>query len=116
MRLETAKLVWDVDQAAGRVIAFVTGKTFDEYARDDLLRSAVERQLEIVGEALAQLRRIDPEVAERVPDLRRIVDFRNLLIHGYAIIDDRLVWEIAQTKVPQLVDALRLLVREGSSE
>lgn len=49
MRLETAKLVWDVDQAAGRVIAFVTGKTFDEYARDDLLRSAVERQLETKG-------------------------------------------------------------------
>jgi len=53
MRRETAKLLWDVGEAGNRVIAFTNGKTLEEYAQNDLLRSAVERQLEIIGEALA---------------------------------------------------------------
>jgi uncharacterized protein with HEPN domain len=52
-----------------------------------MLRSAVERQFEIIGEALSQLAKIDPAVAARIPDLRRIVGFRNVLIHGYDRMD-----------------------------
>jgi uncharacterized protein with HEPN domain len=55
-------------------------------------------------------------LAARVPDLRRIVDFRNLLIHGYAIVDDRLVWEIARTKVPALIESLPALEQERPGE
>ncbi len=116
MRREIAKLLWDVGEAGNRVIAFTYGKTLEEYTKNDLLRSAVERQLEIIGEALAQLRSVDPELAARVPDLRRIVDFRNLLIHGYAIVDDRLVWEIARTKVPALIESLPALGQERPGE
>ncbi len=74
-----------------------------------MLRSAVERQFEIVGEALNKLRRVDPTTAERVPDLPRIVAFRNVLVHGYATIDNELVWEAATTRVrtlASLVDSL----------
>jgi len=71
-----------------------------------MLRSAVERQFEIVGESLNQLSRADTALAERIPDLPRIVAFRNLLIHGYAAIDDRLVWEVATERIAQLVAVL----------
>lgn len=46
--------------------------------------------------------KVDPGTAGRVPDLARIVAFRNVLVHGYAQIDDALVWEVASARVPEL--------------
>ena len=74
-----------------------------------MLRSAVERQFEIIGEALNQLSKVDPEVASRIPELRRIVAFRNILIHGYATVDDALVWQALVDKLPGLQEALNKL-------
>jgi uncharacterized protein with HEPN domain len=75
-----------------------------------MLRSAVERQFEIVGEALNQLSKTDPATARKVPDLRRIVAFRNILVHGYATVDDALVWQLLNDKLPELVRVLRELM------
>jgi hypothetical protein len=61
-----------------------------------MARSAVERQFEIIGEALSQLAKADATIASRVPDHRRIVAFRNVLIHGYAALDHTLVWRVVQ--------------------
>lgn len=71
-----------------------------------MLRSAVERQFEIVGEALNRLSRTDPAVADQIEDLPRIVAFRNVLIHGYATIDDAIVWEVATTRLSGLIELL----------
>jgi uncharacterized protein with HEPN domain len=84
----------------------VTDRSWAEYETDVLLRSAVERQFEIVGEALSQLGRASPDLAAQVPDLPRIVAFRNLLIHGYAAIDNRLVWEVATDRTTPLLAVL----------
>lgn len=79
-----------------------------------MVRSAVERQFLIIGEALNRLGRIDPATAAQIPDLRRIVAFRNVLVHGYAVIDDELVWEVATTRVVGLVRELERLLGEAS--
>ena len=50
MRPEARKYLWDAVQAADRIRRFVAGKTFDDYKNNDLLRSGVERQFEIIGE------------------------------------------------------------------
>ena len=92
MRPETRKYLWDALSAADQVAGFVAGKDFAAYRSDTLLRSGVERQMEIIGEALAQLSRRDPETADLVPDLPRIIGYRNILIHGYADVDDEVVW------------------------
>ena len=84
MRLESKKLLEDVAKALDLLDQFAAGRTFEDYQRDPMLRAAVEREFEIVGEALKQLSNRDPESAERIPELRRIVSFRNILIHGYA--------------------------------
>jgi uncharacterized protein with HEPN domain len=76
------KYLWDAVRAAELVGEFADGRSFADYQANTMLRSAVERQLEIVGEALNQLSEADPEIASRVPDLPRIVAFRNILIHG----------------------------------
>jgi len=71
MHADARKLLWDAMQAADRVVRFTRGKTFDDYRADELLRSGVERQLAIVGEALARLRRIDPATAGAIAELPR---------------------------------------------
>ena len=76
---DARKLLWDAQRALDRVARFTNGKSFTEYEADELLRSAVERQLEIVGEALNKLSRVDVETAAAIPDLGRIVGFRNIL-------------------------------------
>ena len=100
MRLESKKYLYDVARAAALALEFVRGKSFAEYAADALLRSAVERQLEIVGEALVRLAKIDPETAAQISEHKRIVAFRNILIHGYADIDHRIVWGVLEGKLP----------------
>lgn len=99
MQPEAPALLWDARRAAGLTRDFVVGRDFADYERDPMVRSAVERQFQIIGEALNRLRRIDPATAEGVPDLSRVVAFRNILVHGYATIDDALVWEAATTQV-----------------
>lgn len=75
-----------------------------------MLRSAVERQFEIIDEALNQLSKVDGKLAAQVPDLARIVAFRNILIHGYATVDDALVWQVLTERLPRLADVLRQLL------
>ena len=72
MTPEAAKYLWDACIAAERIGRFTSGRSYDDYKGDDMLRSAVERQFEIIGEALNALRRIAPETAQRIPDLSRI--------------------------------------------
>lgn len=103
MRLESKKCLYDVRQAVLRLQAFTAGKSFVDYQHDALLRAGVERQLEIVGEALNQLARTDPETAARIGEHRRIIAFRNILIHGYAEVDDRVVWSVVESKLPALL-------------
>ncbi len=102
MRLESKKLLYDVLQAAKNLEQFGSGKSIVDYHTDVLLRSAIERQFEIVGEALRRLSKDDPASAARVHEHQRIIAFRNILIHGYAEVDDRIVWDILQTKLPTL--------------
>ena len=80
-----------------------------------MLRSAVERQFEIMGEALNQLSKTAPELAAQIPDLPRIVAFRNVLIHGYAVVDNAIVWRAVQEHLPDLLAVLdRLLASSGA--
>lgn len=104
--------LWDALHAVDLITRFVEEKNFADYQADDLVRSAVERQFEIVGESLNQLSRVDPGLAAQIGDLARLVAFRNILIHGYAIVDDALVWDAATTKLPGLRVALATLVKE----
>jgi uncharacterized protein with HEPN domain len=112
MHADARKLLWDALQAAERVARFTRGKTFDDYMADELLRSGVERQLAIVGEALAQLRRIDPATADAIPALPRVVGFRNVLVHAYASVDSRVVWGIVEADLEPLRLSLGALLAQ----
>lgn len=113
MRPESAALVWDALDAATSIVSFLDGVTLDGYVKDLLRRRAVEREFEIIGEALGRLSRIDPETAARIPSLRNAVGLRNVLIHGYAeIVDDR-IYDTAVQDLPGLIDVLKALMAEA---
>jgi len=110
---DAAKYLWDARRAANRIARFTAGRSFDDYLGDEMLRAAVERQFEIIGEALMGLRRVDPMLAATVPDLSRIVAFRNVLIHGYATVDDQLVWGAVQGALPELLTVLTQMLADA---
>ena len=103
MRLEVKKYLYDIHHAADLLTDVTRGKTFADYERDAMLRAAVEREFEILGEAMNRLAQIDANMAARMSDYRRIIAFRNVLIHQYTDVDDRLVWDVVETKLPILV-------------
>lgn len=78
-----------------------------------MVRRAVEREFEIIGEALGKLRRLDPETAVRIPGLGNAVGVRNVLIHGYAEIVDERVYDTAVADLPELIDVLSVIMVEA---
>ena len=112
MEPEARKRLHDVRGAIAAIEEFTAGRSLAEYTQDLFLRSAVERQFTIVGEAVAQLMRSHPEAAARITDWRDIIDFRNLLVHGYDVINDRLVWETVTDDLPVLRREVEALLAE----
>ncbi len=112
MRHAAAAYLRDADQAAGLAQEFVQGRAREDMATDALLRSGVERQLQIVGEALSQLARLDGDLASRIPDLSDIVGLRNILVHGYATVNLDRLWRVLHEDVPTLRLQLQALLRE----
>ncbi len=111
MRDESSSLLGDLQNGCDQVSEFIEGVSEAQYRSDELVRSAVERQLEIIGEALNALRKSDPELAEQIPDLRRIIELKNVLIHGYAVVDDSVVYVAATERVPEPRSAFEELSR-----
>ncbi|HZL37083.1 MAG TPA: HepT-like ribonuclease domain-containing protein [Tepidisphaeraceae bacterium] len=110
MQLDARKLLFDMQQAVQRITRFTGTGTFDSYLADEMMRSAVERQFGIIGEALSQLNKIDPQLAQRITDYRKIVGFRNVIIHGYDAISDAVTWDIITSKLPVLAAELDQLL------
>jgi len=87
-------------------------RSLSDYLADDLCQSAVERQLEIAGDALGQLRKIDAVLFGKIPDGDLVVAFRNVLAHGYATLDHRRVYEIASIRAGELLKAMETLLSQ----
>ncbi len=72
----------------------------------------MERQFEIMGQALHQALRLYPDLTQHVNDCRRIVAFRNRLIHGYAFVSKEVVWGVLETNLPTLRREVQALLNE----
>ncbi len=96
------KRLEDAGAACARIQSFLKEVSLDSFLNSELLRSAVERQLEIIGEALGIAAKEDGSLLEMIPDLPRIVGLCNRLIHGCDSVDPELVWDVVKTKIPPL--------------
>ncbi len=113
MRPEAQKYLTDIQVAADRIDRFCSGRQFEQYLADEMLRSAVERQFGIIGEALARLAKEEPVLAASVPDHATIIAFRNILIHGYASVDDKIVWGVIENHLGALRKKVAELLAQG---
>jgi uncharacterized protein with HEPN domain len=92
----------DIIESCDAIAAALDGIDLDAYRDSRLIRSAVEREFTIIGEAVLALSHSSPEVFSAITQARRIADFRNQLTHEYATVNDALVWAIADRDVPVL--------------
>ena len=112
MQRDPRAFLWEVREAALAIQSFTAGMEAAAFATNEMAQSAVERKFEIIGEALNQLAKLDAALAARIPDLPRIVAFRNQLIHGYATVNVSTVWNVAQNALPPLISAVQTLMDE----
>ncbi len=98
--------VADILSACDAVLRYTDGIAYDSFATNDEKCAAVERQIFVIGEAAA---RLPDEWKEKCPDVpwRKVVGLRNLLAHGYWVIDREELWDVARNKVPEFARVLR---------
>jgi len=112
----TPKRLLDALAACQEIAELTSGLDFAGYRELRVVRLAVERLLEIVGEALNQAAAGDASLSMQFPDLRRIVALRNRNIHGYDTVNDEIIWDIVVTKIPVLERQLTSLLAAYESE
>jgi len=108
--------LFDIARACELLERFTQGKTFEQYAADPMLRSAVERQSEIVGEALRRALDRDPGLSHEITGAPRVIAFRDRLIHGYATVSAEVVWGVLQGNLPTLHREVRALLEEAEDK
>lgn len=109
---ESAAFLWDAITFARNVGIAVGATSLETYLEGGPVAWATERQIELVGEALNNLRKAAPELAERVPDVHKIIATRNVLVHGYTEVNSTIIWQAATQAVPRLIPALEALLGE----
>ena len=107
---ELAALLEDILMAAAAILEFTRNRTAADYESDEMLRSAVERKFTIIGEALSNALGRDPTLRNRITEARDIVDFRNVLVHGYSGIENGRVWLSIQRDLPRLLAEVRAML------
>lgn len=113
MNDKTRKLLFDVLDSGHAIRQWRAGRSYTEYLSDRQFRRAVEREFEIIGEALNRLSEEDTRVAAQIAELPRIVAFRNRIIHGYDSVDDATVWGVIEKHLPALVIQAENLLKES---
>lgn len=109
MQPDARKYLLDALNACEAITEFTQQNSLDDYSANLLLRSAVERQFEIMGEAFSKLDNIEPEYRHLYPEMGKIIGMRNRIIHGYDSVDDAIVWDAVKNHVPPLHEWLRTL-------
>jgi uncharacterized protein with HEPN domain len=104
--------LYDIATACRLILEFTSGKGLVDYHTNAMMRSAVERQFEIIGEALNKLNQVDPDLASGITGVARIIAFRNRLIHGYATVSDDVVWGVIETSLPVLSEEVSSLLHD----
>ncbi len=111
MSEKVLKSLVDIKLAIEEIDSFFQsrGKRFDEYQHDTILKRAVERNLEIIGEAVSRILKEDPGIL--IENAKRIIGLRNQIIHGYDNISDENIWGIVFNHLPRLQKEIDALIK-----
>lgn len=104
------KLIADLVITCEDIGDFCNGQTYETFKADRLLQAGVERKIEILGEALNRLNQTDQEWLEHtIPEFRRIIGLRNIIAHGYDVVDYDILWDVATNYAQPLMERLNRL-------
>lgn len=105
------KETWLIDlrEACEHIQQFIGDLSADEYASNLIVKRAVEREFEIIGEILCRIRDEMPELFGQIPSAKDIIGFRNVLSHGYDVVSDEMVYDIANYDLPIFYDTIKRL-------
>ena len=104
------KYLYDIVNCSEFVLQLTKEKTVDDYKNDRVFRSALERELQVIGEAMLQLDHISPETVEKISEHRNIIGFRHVLVHGYDSLDPDTVWNVVEIKIEILLNQAKELL------
>jgi uncharacterized protein with HEPN domain len=110
MKDEVREYLEDIRDEAYDLKEFTEGKDLEQYSKNRLLKAGVERKFEIIGEALNRIKSFDEEILEEIRDYRSIISFRNILAHGYDIVEDKVVWGIIENDLDMLIEDIETLL------
>ncbi|MDP1622883.1 MAG: DUF86 domain-containing protein [Bacteroidales bacterium] len=107
------KWLYDIQEAIKEIDSFFVKqpKDFNEYKSNILLKRAIERDLEIVGEAISRILKVDPDFP--IENAKRIVGLRNQIIHAYDNISDENIWAIISKHIPLLQEEINILIQKA---
>jgi uncharacterized protein with HEPN domain len=110
MNVEIKKFLYDINESIESIENYLGDKRdFKVYLSNKMLRRAVEREFEIIGEAMNRIERLDPKI--EISSKKQIINMRNRVIHGYDKIDDEIVWGIIVRYLPTLkIEISKLLI------
>lgn len=109
---EPEKYLYDMLSSCEFLLEFTTNKAVDDYINDRAFRSALERELQIIGEALIGLEKVAPPVAAQIPEYQNIIGFRHVLVHGYDSLDPSTIWNVVETKLEGLAQKIESLLNK----
>ncbi len=109
MQRKLCAYLQDVLNAAASIHVFTSGLPYEAFESADLVRSAVERKFEIIGEALRQASQYFPGSVDSVPDLKDAVSQRNRIAHGYFDVDAKVLWDTIKNDLEPLVKEVEQL-------
>jgi uncharacterized protein with HEPN domain len=106
--------VWleDIEKAITEINDFLPEpRNFSEFQEDIKTKRAVERNIEIIGEAMSRILKMDPNIP--ISESRKIVDTRNRIIHGYDSVSDDVIWLIVIRYLPILFREIKEIKKEN---
>jgi uncharacterized protein with HEPN domain len=110
MDIEIKKYIYDIQEAILSIENYLGKKRdFNVYTENKMLRRAIEREFEIIGEALNKMNKITPTI--QISSKQQIIGMRNRVIHGYDKIDDGIIWGTIVRHLPILKEEIETLLR-----
>lgn len=101
--------LWDILDAATIITTFVAGKTLEDYLKDAVLQAAVERKIEIIGEAARKVSKVFRDANPQVP-WHPIIAQRHVLAHEYGEINQKRIWVVVEKHIPELIAVIEPLI------
>ena len=113
MTRDRESFLFDIHDSSRFLVEITQNENFERYQQDRTFRRAIERELQIVGEAMLQLRKLDSELTAKISESERIIGFRHVLVHGYFDLKPNVVWGILKNRLPTLIKEVAALLKDA---